>query len=38
MESADLDTSSSDSDVSSPATVQDRAAAEETESADEATA
>ena len=30
MESADLDTSSSDSDVSSPATVQDRAAAEET--------
>ena len=38
MESTDLDTSSSDSDVSSPATAQDRAAAEDTEIADEATA
>lgn len=38
MESADLDTSSSDPGVSSPATAQDRAATEETESADGATA
>lgn len=38
MESADLDTSSSDPSVSSPATAQDRAATEETESADGATA
>ena len=38
MESTDLDTSSSDSDVSSPATAQDRADAEDTETTDEATA
>ena len=38
MESADLDTSSSDPGVSSPATAQDRAAVEETETADGATA
>ena len=38
MESADLDTSSSDSDISSPANALSPAAAEETETADDATA
>lgn len=38
MESADLDTSSSDSEISSPANALSPAAAEETETADDATA